>query len=243
MEAKVPIIKFKNITKVFNHQTVLYDLSLDIFANEIVVLLGRSGCGKSTLLKILIGFYPPDEGNIYYNTYNLTRNYERIRSIAGYVSQENSFYEKLTVEENLRFFASLYHVNRKVLNERIDELLALVNLTSAKKVLADKISGGMKRRLEFAIALIHDPKLLILDEPFTGLDIKIRDELWNVVKKIKSSGVTIIISTHLLHSSQKNCDRVVILNKNKVVENFLISPQMRDLNCFNLEEKFLEVIK
>ena len=243
MEERSTIIKFKNITKVFNSVKILNNLSLEVYKNEIVALIGESGCGKSTMLKILIGFYPPDLGEIFYNNSNITHNFYKIRRVAGYVSQENSFYEKLTIEENLRFFAKLYNVKKQEINHRINVLLDLTNLSIHKKILADKISGGMKRRLEFAIALVHNPQLLILDEPFAGLDIKIRDELWHVIKKIKRSGVTVIITTHLLNCSQKNCDRIVILSKGKIIDNFILTNEMRNLKNFSLEEKFLEVSK
>ena len=243
MESSSKIIRFKNITKIFGRNKVLNKLNLEIIENEIVALIGKSGCGKSTLLKILIGFYPPDLGDIHYKNVNITQNFFRIRKIAGYVSQENSFYEKLTIEENLRFFANLYNIKSKDINMRINTLLVLTNLMKHRKVLADRISGGMKRRLEFAIALIHDPKLLILDEPFSGLDVNIRNELWKVIEKIKSSGVTVIIASHLLTSVQKHCDRVVILDRGYIVDNFILTNDMKKNHHFNLEEKFLEVTK
>ncbi|MDA3856531.1 MAG: ABC transporter ATP-binding protein [Candidatus Woesearchaeota archaeon] len=236
-----PLISFKEIQKLFKNKTILHDLNLDIYEKEIIGLLGKSGCGKSTLLKILIGFYKPDNGMIIYKSDNLIRHNEKIRKIAGYVSQENSFYEKLTVEENLKFFAKLYSVKRHNIKDRIDFLLGLVNLDNSRHTMASNISGGMKRRLEFAISLVHDPKILILDEPLTGLDITIRDQLWDVVKQIRTNGVTIIISTHLLNSAQENCDRVAILHNNKISSDFIITSEMRSKTHFDLEKKFIEV--
>ena len=237
-----PIISFKNINKLFNKTTILHNLNLDIYEGEIIALLGKSGCGKSTLLKILIGFYPPDKGHIFYNEKNITKNFKEIRQISGFVSQENSFYEKLTVLENLSFFAKLYNVSSKDIKNRSEYLLDMVNLKHAKNILASNISGGMKRRLEFAISLIHNPKILILDEPLTGLDIEIRDELWKVIKDIRKSGVTIIISTHLLSSAQKHATRVAILNNYSIQKDFILNNNHRDTNSFSLENKFLEVI-
>jgi len=115
-----------------------------------------------------------------------------------------------------------------------------VKLEHAKRVMAQNISGGMKRRLEFAISLVHNPKILILDEPFTGLDINIRDELWSEIQDVKKSGVTVIISTHLLSSAQENVDRVIVLNNRKIVENFLLSEKS---STFNLEKNFVEAVK
>lgn len=237
MDEKKPLIIFKDIIKTFSNKTILYNLNLEINEGEVIALIGKSGCGKSTLLKILLGLYPPEQGYIYFQNKDITKNYQKIRQLAGYVSQENSFYEKLSIEENLRFFAKLYKVKKNDINERIPILLSLVRLTNAKNTLASNISGGMKRRLEFAISLIHNPKILILDEPFTGLDIQIRNELWNVIKEIKTTGVTIIICSHLISSVEKHCDRAAILHNKKIIEEIDLT-QNRD----NLENKFLEVI-
>lgn len=236
MEKQV-LISFQNISKTFKNKPVLLNLNLNIYENEIVALLGKSGCGKSTLLKILIGFYSLDRGQVLYKNENISNNYNKIKNITGFVTQENSFYEKLTIEENLIFFAKLYKVKKYNLNYRINYLLKLVKLENSRKILSDKISGGMKRRLEFAISLVHNPELLILDEPLTGLDIQIRDELWEVLKDIKDSGVTVIISTHLLKSAQEHCSRVVILNNKCIESDFQLNPNL------DLEAKFLEVIK
>ena len=243
MEKKTPLISFLNISKQFNYQFILKDLNLNIYKGEILGLLGKSGCGKSTLLKILIGFYKPSIGNIYYKNKNLINNISEIRKIVGFVSQENSFYEKLTVEENIVFFSKLFYVSKKDLEDRLDFLLDLVDLKNSKDTLAENLSGGMKRRLEFAISLIHNPEILILDELFTGLDILIKQQLWEVVLKIKESGVTIIICSHLIDYIEKYCDRVVILNNKKIQAEIEIQEYKKNHLNFSLESFFIEEIK
>lgn len=231
------LITFKHISKSFGNQKVLTDLNFDIYRHEIVGILGRSGCGKSTLLKILLGFYNPDSGMILHENMNLVTELKKIRKIVGFVSQENSFYEKLTVKENLIFYSKLYGVSKEDRVHRIDYLLNMVKLTNNQNKLAQNLSGGMKRRLEFAISLVHNPEILILDEPFNGLDIQISDEIWAVIENIKSSGVTVLLVTHILTSAQKHCDRVVFMGDGKIIHQL----DNIKLNPINLENKFKEV--
>lgn len=242
MIQKENLISFQKISKTFGKSEVLSNLNLNIHKQEIIAVVGKSGCGKSTLFKIFLGFYKPDQGDIYYKKHNLVHNPKQIREIVGFVSQENSFYEKLSIQENLKFFAKLYKVSKSETTHRMDHLLELTNLTHAKKTIADKISGGMKRRLEFAISLIHNPEILILDEPFTGLDIKIRDELWEVIKQIKQSGVTIIVASHLLGSVQKHAERVVFLHNKQIFVDIDLKQKIQTNPNFDLEKYFKEVI-
>lgn len=235
------IISFQKIDMIFGSRTILNNLNMDIFKDEIIALVGKSGSGKSTLIKILLGFYPPTQGNIYYSGKNIVNNQKIISKIVGFVSQENSFYEKLTVYENLVFFAKLYQVNKRDIETRAEHLLELTKLSYAKDYYVSKISGGMKRKLEFAISLMHNPSILILDEPFTGLDVQIRDELWNVLVKIKKLGVTVIILTHLLSSAQKHVDRVFILSNYNIAK--IVTKNELEADNFNLEKLFLEVTK
>lgn len=240
MAERTSLIKFINIEKSFRNVTILKNLSLKIYSDEIIFIIGPSGSGKSTLFKILLGFYKPDSGFIYFGNKNLVYNNNLIRSIVGFVSQENSFYERLTVEENIIFFAKLYGVSKKELEVRLNYLLNLVKLNKYRNIIGEKLSGGMKRRLEFAISLIHNPKILILDEPFTGLDIKIQDDLWKLLYEIKREGVTILISTHILWIAERYADRVVFLHNHKIVKDL----NLKDYNYnIDLKKLFYEVIK
>ncbi len=232
------LISIQDISKKFGDQKVLTDIDLDINHYEILGILGKSGCGKSTLIKILLGFYKPDSGKILYNNLNLVVDFKKIRDIVGFVSQENSFYEKLTVEENLFFFANLYNIPKEEAISRGEFLLNLVKLSEHKNRLAENLSGGMKRRLEFAISLIHDPKILVLDEPFNGLDIQISEEIWYVIEKIKSSGVTIIVITHILNSLSNHCDRAVFMSEGKIIKEVSNVKKSR----IDLEKIFREVL-
>lgn len=234
-----PFLSLRDVSITFGSKKVLDLINLDIYKGQTILLAGVSGGGKSTLLKILLGIYKPDSGNIY-NRF-LTLNPEKKSSVIGFVAQENSFYEKLTVYENMKFFANVYGLSKVDMNTRIDFLLSFFNLDFAKKTLASSLSGGMKRRLEFAITLLPEPLVLILDEPFSGLDVRMHHEIWHFMEKIKKSGVTIVISSHFLLSAQMYVDRTLILYKGKFVADLDIKKQNVLDPSFNLEKYFLEV--
>jgi ABC-2 type transport system ATP-binding protein len=237
MSEVLPLIQVKGITKSFGSNIVLQNCDLNIDESEILLLLGKSGCGKSTFLKVLLGLYKPERGEIIYKGKHLRNNIDSIRKKIGYVSQENSFYEKLSVIENMYFYSKLYGIPDNVARSKVIDLLNLVRLFPYANTLAEKISGGMKRRLEFAISLINNPEILILDEPFAGLDPAIRAELLNLIKTIKNSGVTIIISTHQINVFSKIATRVTILNKKRIVDNIKMNFEI------DLEKYFLMMVE
>ncbi|MBT7902668.1 ABC transporter ATP-binding protein [Candidatus Woesearchaeota archaeon] len=209
------LISLDSVSKSFDTTVVLNNLSLEIKSGEIIGLIGRSGCGKSTFLKILIGFYGANSGTISYNGENITGKLKVLRSLVGYTTQENSFYNKLTIYENMKYYARLYgfRPEDKKLKNHIHDILESVGLLTQKNKLAGKISGGMKRRLDFAISLVHDPDILILDEPTTGLDPVLVKNFWNIVKNINKRGKTVIVITHLFGEIKDHCDRFAIMNK------------------------------
>lgn len=210
-----PLIEFKGITKRFKKEVVLDNLQLEIFEDEIFGIVGRSGAGKSTLMRVLMGFFPPDEGSIIYKGEDITTHTNKIREIVGLTTQENSFYPKLTIEENLQYYGRMYGLAKDQLEHRVPLLVDLMHLTGHHKTLAEDLSGGMKRRLDFAISLIHDPDLLIFDEPTTGLDPILSENIWDIIWRIRSSGKTVIIISHIFDEIERHCDRVGILNKGR----------------------------
>ncbi|MBU0756756.1 MAG: ABC transporter ATP-binding protein [Nanoarchaeota archaeon] len=210
-------IELTNISKSFGRNRILSRLNLTINKGEIYGLIGPSGCGKSTLMKILLGIYEPDSGKISINDRDYTENIAKIRNFVGFTTQENSFYGKLTVYENMRYYANLYSLKRKKMRDHLETILRDVELFSARKTLADNISGGMKRRLDFAISLIHDPDILVLDEPTTGLDPLLVAQFWQVVRKVQERGKTVLVSSHIFSEIEESCTKVGIMNKGTIV--------------------------
>jgi ABC-2 type transport system ATP-binding protein len=223
-----PFLSLQNIYKGFGSKKVLKGLSLDLYEGEILGLLGRSGCGKSTLIKVLVGYYHPSSGKIIFHGKEITKDYNEVRQIVGYTTQDNSFYEKLTVLENMKYYANLYNVPRKDRKKRISELLEAVKLDIAKDTLAGSISGGMKRRLDFALSLLHRPKLVILDEPTTGLDPVLVEKFWDIVTEVaKKEKITVLVSSHHLSEIKTYCTKAAIMADGQIKSVIRLKKNMR----------------
>jgi ABC-2 type transport system ATP-binding protein len=210
------LIRFLNVSKSFGTRKVIDNLTLEIDKGDVFGLLGPSGSGKSTLIKILLGMHVPDKGTVFFNDEDITGNSEKLKRIVGLTTQENAFYEKLTVFEKMQYYAGLYGI--RPVRHDIMKILDSVKLEHAKDTLAGNISGGMKRRLDFAISLLHDPELLILDEPTTGLDPLLVEQFWHIVSDIRKRGKTILVISHIFSEIQENCNRIGILNKGRMTE-------------------------
>lgn len=211
-------IEIKGVGKSFGKNIVLKNVNLIIPKGKIFGIIGVSGSGKTTLLRSIVGFYKPSEGVILYNKVDIRKQREIITRNFGFATQDNSFYDNLRVDENIRFFGKLYGLKGNILEERIDNVLSLVELSDAKKRLARNLSSGMRRRLDLACALIHNPSTLILDEPTEDLDPHLRQELLEVIKKINKDGTTVIFTTHLINEAEYLCDIVAIISNNTILK-------------------------
>lgn len=216
--AKEDFIRVENVTKKFGKQTVLSNLSLSIPYQGIFGIMGLSGCGKTTLLNIIIGFWHPDSGAVYYNGINIREHQRIMNQLFGFATQAGSVYPKLTVEENLRYFGRLYNMKKQDIDTKITELLRLVELEDSRHVIAEELSTGMYRRLDIACSMIHNPKILILDEPTGNLDPVLRKKLMALIKRIDDNGTKVIITSHLLGEIEKICDTLAIIHHGKVLE-------------------------
>jgi len=239
---EIPILEFRNINKSFKDKTVLKDLDLSVYSKDILALAGKSGSGKSTLMKVMIGFYKPDSGSIIYKGKNITDNVNELRKVVGFTTQENSFYENLTLIENLRYYAKLYDIHKKDLNSYLSSILKSVELYNSKDVLAGKVSGGMKRRLDFAISLVHEPDILVLDEPTTGLDPLLVKSFWDIIKKFRDKGKTIIVTSHIFEELDENCKRICVLDKGSFTEVGEIDKIKSKYNAAKLSEAFEKIV-
>jgi ABC-2 type transport system ATP-binding protein len=208
------MLKLDNLCKRYGKVPVLHNLSFNLAPGEIYGLLGPNGAGKTTTINIICGLLKADSGTVYINEKPAG---EGTKSLVGVVPQQNLLYTSLSCRNNLAFFGRLYGLPRKELNRRIDVVLEAVNLLPQKQIPVDKLSGGMKRRLSLAIAMLHRPKLVILDEPTTGLDIEARHEVWRLIKEFKAMGTTVLLTTHLLDEVERLCQRIGIIKQGKLL--------------------------
>jgi ABC-2 type transport system ATP-binding protein len=208
------MIEIKNLEKSFGDKVVLDKLSFSIARNTIYGLLGPNGAGKTTTINILSDLLDADAGTITMNG-NFTP--EKRKHFIGVVPQEISVYQDLTCIENLLFFARLYGLRGVTRSERVEQLIQMLNLTVYRNTRVSKLSGGWKRRLNIAVALVHSPQILILDEPTAGLDVEARHELWDNIKSLRNNGVGILMTTHQLEEAEKLCTTIGILKKGRIV--------------------------
>jgi len=209
------MLRIEGLKKSYGPRIVLQNLHLHILDGEIYGLLGPNGAGKTTTINILSNLLQADAGQIWING-QLVSN--RTKPWLGIAPQENLVYRSLTCAENLNFFARLYGLYGKERQRRVQRCLEWVGLSDRATTLADRLSGGMKRRLSMAIALIHQPKLVVLDEPTTGLDIEARYDLWELIRTLQKQGMTILLTTHLLDEAERLCDRIGFLKQGTILQ-------------------------
>ena len=233
------IITIDNVCKNYKSKKALDNVSLSIKQAELFGLLGVNGAGKTTLIKILCGLTRKTRGTITINNFNLDKEIDKIKEIIDISPQETSVANNLTVKENLEFFANIYNNNDvKTINEIVD----IFNLNEVLNQRAKTLSGGYKRRLSIAIALISKPKILFLDEPTLGLDVFARRELWNIIKKLQKN-ITIILTSHYLEEIENLCDRVAILSNGKLLKTGTIEEIKQITNTQNFEDAFIKLVE
>lgn len=229
-------VSIKDVTKHFGKHVVLKNINLDILEGEIFGLLGPSGAGKTTLVKELSGLDTPTSGENIVLGQTMPK-LEVINRI-GYMAQSDALYEDLSAKENLQFFSSLYGLKGMKLKERIQEVMKLVDLTEHVNKLVSDYSGGMKRRLSLAIALLHEPELLILDEPTVGIDPVLRKKIWDAFYQLNEQGTTIIVTTHVMDEAEK-CDRLGLMRDGSLIAVGTPSELKQHTNSATIEEAFL----
>lgn len=210
-------IDISNLTKRFENITALDNLSLAVKYGEIFGLLGPNGSGKTTTINIVSGLSKPTSGQVKVLGYDITRNTHTVHAVLGAVPQETALYEELTAWTNMAIHADLYGVRRSEREQRISDMLNLVQLYERRDNRVNTFSGGMKRRLALARALLHDPKMLYLDEPTLGVDVQSRRALWDYILELKKKGKTILLTTNYLEEANALCDRLAILDHGRLV--------------------------
>lgn len=208
------MIEVKNVSHSFGKETVLKEINLIINKGEIFGILGPSGAGKTTLVKFIAGILESDKGEVRINDENMP-SLELMEKI-GYMAQSDALYEELSANENLHFFASLYGLKKQQRIAAMNRVLSIVDLSDHVNKTTQEYSGGMKRRLSLAIALLHHPTLIILDEPTVGIDPVLRGSIWDELKKLAEEGMTIIVTTHVMDEAEK-CHRIAMLRDGRII--------------------------
>ena len=211
------MIEVKNLTKKFGNFTAVDNISFDVKKSEVFGLLGPNGAGKTTTIRMLSTLSRPSDGTATIGGYDIVKQDNKVRQLIGLVSEKMIMYDRLTAEENLRFFGKLYNLPINIINERIDELLELVQLTKWKNQKVGTFSTGMRQRMNVVRALLNMPKVLFLDEPTLGLDPQSTVEIREFIKKInKENETTIILTTHMMNEADILCDRIGIIDHGKI---------------------------
>ena len=227
------VIKLVDITKAYGKINALRKINLEIYEGEIFGLFGSNGAGKSTFISIVSTLIRPTEGQVTIKGFNTCKEANKVKPLIGFVPQDIALYQSLSAIENLRFWSSIYKVSRKLCDERINEALSFVDLQSRAKDKVSEYSGGMKRRLNMAVALLHKPEILILDEPTAGVDMQSRKYMLDAIKEYKKRGTTIIFTSHYLDEMKELCDRVAILNDGRITS-IMDKKQLATSSEFNL---------
>ena len=212
------IIEVENITKRFNDKLVLDNVSYSVEKGEVFGFIGPNGAGKSTLINIMTSLLVPDSGTIKICGYDIIKEPIKAKECIGYVPQDLSLMEEMNAYDNLEFFGAVYGLKGKELKERIREALTVTGLEDTKRKKVKKFSGGMKRRLNLAAALLHEPQILLLDEPVVGVDEESRQIIWQTLRRKREEGASILYVTHEVQELQAVCGRRARLTEGKWLE-------------------------
>ena len=217
---KPSLISVENISKDFGEFKILKDISFKFYDGEVLGILGFSGTGKTTLLNLICGLIFPDSGKIVYrvdgrSVYSVEYPGKKVRKMIGISIQKSALYPQMSVEENLKFFGRMHDMEDEEIELKMQELLKILDLEEHRITLVENLSDGMRKRIDIAAALIHSPKILILDEPTSNLDFKLRKDLINYIKTINDNGVSIIFISHFMEEIEKISTKVLMLNQNK----------------------------
>lgn len=210
-------IEIKNLVKRYKGNTAVDNINFHIEKGELFGLLGPNGAGKSTVISMLSGVLKPSSGNIYINGNDVVEKNMMVKKILGLVPQDIALYPTLSAKENLMFWGKMYGVPKVVLKSRVSEVLQIVGLEERKNEMIKNYSGGMKRRINIGAALLHNPEILIMDEPTVGIDPQSRNHILETVKKLNQEGMTIIYTSHYMEEVEYLCKQIGIMDKGKLI--------------------------
>jgi ABC-2 type transport system ATP-binding protein len=236
------ILVVQSLTKKFDDLTAVDNISFNVEAGSIFAFLGPNGAGKSTTIKMLTTVLKPTSGEISINGYNVLKEQDKARASFGIVFQDHSLDEELTAYENMVYHAVIYKVAKKERGDRIQKALEIVGLWDRREDLVKKYSGGMKRRLEIARALVHYPKVLFLDEPTVGLDPQTRRSIWDHIKSLNAERkMTIFLTTHYMEEAEAIADKIAVIDHGKIIESGTVEEIKQRTETESLEDAFLKL--
>jgi ABC-2 type transport system ATP-binding protein len=239
----VPALKIEDLGKTYSNGFLALDgISLEVGAGKFFGLLGPNGAGKTTLINSIVSLVRPDRGSVEVFGKDAYRDFREARRMIGVSPQEVNLDKFLTVEETLIFHAGYYGVPKKKARERADELLERFGLVGKRDQRTNTLSGGMKRRVLFARALMHDPKVLFLDEPTAGVDVELRYKLWGYISELNRGGMTILLTTHYLEEAEALCEEIALINGGNIVAQGSSDDLKEHYEARNVEEVYMKVI-
>jgi ABC-2 type transport system ATP-binding protein len=239
---KENIISVKNLTKRFGDFTAVNAISFEVGKGEIFGFLGANGAGKTTAIRMLNGLSKPTSGGAMIAGFDVYRQTEKIKQNIGYMSQKFSLYEDLTVRENIRFYGGIYGIPRKRLKLKIEELIKTLNLGEVRNSLVSSLPLGWKQKLAFSIAILHEPKIVFLDEPTGGVDPITRRQFWEMIYEASSRGITVFVTTHYMDEAEY-CNRVSIMVDGKIEALDTPSGLKSRFNAQSMDEVFLKLAR
>src|ERR671915_592260 len=243
MDAEVPALRVEKLKKTYSTGLLALDgVSLEIKAGRFFGLLGPNGAGKTTLINSIVSLARPDSGRVEVFGRDAFEEFREARRMIGVSPQEMNLDKFLTVEEVLLYHAGYYGVEKEKARERADELLERFGLARKRKDRVNTLSGGMKRRVMFARALIHDPEILFLDEPTAGVDIELRYSLWEYIRELNRGGLTILLTTHYLEEAEELCEEIALISGGRIAAQGTSAELKERYGSASIEEVYLKVV-
>lgn len=236
------MVEIKNLTKDFQGTTAVRDLSFSAASGEIFGLLGPNGAGKTTTIRVLATVLKPTSGTAVINGHDVVRESEAARADIGVLTAEAGLYDRFTARENIRYFGRLYGLEGEALEKRINDLIGLLEMERFADRPAGKFSTGMKQKVAIARSVVHDPPVVIFDEPTAGLDVLAAQTVIRMMKTFRQHGKLVILSTHEMHNAERLCDRVAIIHRGRLVTMGAVSDVKAKADAASLEEAFLNLI-
>jgi ABC-2 type transport system ATP-binding protein len=239
---KNSVISVHNLVKKFGNFIANDNLTFEVYAGEIFGFLGANGAGKTTALRILSGLSEPTSGNVIVAGYDAKKEAEKIKKNIGYMCQKFSLYEDLTVKENITLFGGIYGMSRELIRRRTNELLEKLRFHEFENRIITDLPLGLRQKLAFSIALLHEPRIIFLDEPTGGVDPITRRQFWEMIYETAAAGITIFVTTHYMDEAEY-CDRISIMSEGKIVALDTPGNLKRYYNVSTVEEVFIKIAR